>query len=1692
MKELNRQVQKQIEEATRENKGRVKIIDQANLVSFGEPNLSDQPNVPTVLWRVTKYSLPADFRPSTADIIDSLNGRISVAKTIYSLPGNLNGGFSDFLAGVITTAHVKIHSTRIKASSTRNVKTSLVASLVARSNTNSYAIMAPMIRSENADGSANLNGLYPDWTRLTLSAIAYSSSHRVDLPIEFRLNGDEWVSLALYSYAGSQTSININSAYSEIVFSLDASEFITDTPPSPPSWGTPAIQTDYIDESVGSSKNILNIKTPTEGDWLGVGIYRASAEPTSDLRNGRDVIRATGSGNTDLGRNYYWSHNGKTIERYIFSSENIYQKNLIPNSGFLYDTNGWTLTAPAGAANNLKLVKLNPWTAPHCLKASADYSGAARFNVIAKTSVVQVDSTRPYKLVWYMKAESTTPGYTQHSSKPMSAIQINYYRNATPTLLTSTPYQIKRYRFTEPQWTRYEETIYPLRYWSSANPSGLTGASAISQFAMPSYCTHLDISFKMWNNHSARSILYFDGVDLEVDSGQPVIYNRATVTGVTLNPAYKLTSEESTAYGIFRIPFRGSVTEVYAAHTTAAIGDNFYLSSAHWTKFGQGIDLGIAAVNRIKNGNFLNWVAAPGGGQVPQYWAKYGGNTRIQTYRVSTSIYGGGAGIYWTKDNIPGVSGSGIQYNWAATAQANVTASFWLKLDTGAVRIGDLYTHARLAYKEPGMWWFSNKLLGKKDGPPHQDYSERVVSKNWEYHTIHLATSYVFNIASDIPGTRCYFDGFQINQNRQADGTTRNFPTIFDPKRYFAGATPKPTSYVLCSTNSLTPNVWTIRCVYHPAYPWYLKSTVTGRYEVPRPTIWSFGDNDTGPTPIKSWLSYIPFRNTDSSGGYFQWYGNNFSQRMIIAGPRTEFKPFDPIHLVAVFYKNEGAREFGKYTKLYVNGVGVGSQRGQDIYGVGAWLPTFNAVPQGDNLVIGAKKGSLTTTAIAFAGYDVSTTYGHANGIISEFRVDNYAWDETQVTDDLNAQRARYGPNAALTNLVYTHLADHIKDGSEKQTFQYEDIGVKAGKYYAYALDAYDYLNNRSPLGATAGVVAGDNIAPTGAYTSTGYSVNKGTHLTFYWRNPSDADFSRTRIFEADPTYKHLDYVYGSPGGRSYWSAGFVGYGARKRIRIRAIDKRGNEQFSPAYEQFIEGWTKKGPLKRIDGNIFTNIGYGLQNGREVTHRANALTWGNTYVTTENPRSPNYRDFYAYISVENSAYPNVIKVPVKMGSVTGLEYNTAYHLYLVDSSNGRTNALRMGWALTLATADSNTAYPLGTYFTGNTTVKGYFVPNDSVGMSPSQTTMVAGRIESPDRDTYFDLQNSKLHNEDDSGNYTEMRAGGIYYYDSATQKTFTYPKIMSVIPPGLINVGFANTYASWGLRPFSNTPDILLVPANVKTYSTAGGFGKSNHTSQSLFIGFDVVNHTQCTPVVKIFTSKQTQTNTTFSPSERQVFAQDTGQPYGYPVIWDQVYQIRSGISTATAWDTATGGTTGGFTGIGPNNSTAIARIEIEISFYSSAQPRTGGRHLKMKWMTHYCSAYGYAEPSFSNYQYNDHGAPSPTVSAAHKVWYNDASNSIIVSTQEKRTKWTKVITRDFLNPAPYKPLVTWAFASAQPKLYGAQPASDIVWTSNLFASSGATWIGDMKIERVTYYTKDGLSESQTGYGLLSALVIDRG
>jgi len=1697
MDKLDRVIKQQIDDATRDQKGRVKTKNVAQIANLGGTDLSGQPVLPTILWRVEDYIMPLGLYPNFNDARAALNREVSPLRTVSTLQGTLNGGFNTFVNGGDVAGVTRIFSTRMFAASPRNFVSRFKMDAFRQPKipvTSNFYVTA-MMRTEKPDGTPT--GDFPNWVALAIAS--GGNTFHYDQTFRGNFDGVNWLTLALFLYCGYPHTLTVREAFRDLAYSADAWEFRNSTPPSPPTWGNPPLQSDYIDATIGSSKNILQINTPTEADWLGVGIYRASADPQSDfIVTGRDtIVRATGAQQTDLGRDYKWTvYDANPLvgptQSYRFSSESLYKPNLITNGQFDYGTADWRLTDGGGGAGDIiKQVIYEPFTGPTCVKASAAYDGASRFNMILQSSSFPVDVTLDYRLQWYVRPEGSTPTSTDipGSSNPISAIQINYYDDSNHTLDYSTPYQIVRQTYDNQYWDMYEAVIHRTSYGGTANPSGVTGASAIAEFVLPSACAYIDISFKMWDNHSANGVYYFDGANCEVDSGQALTFHTAIANGTVLKSVDQLTSQEGTDYGAARLPFLGQEDEVFAGHTTSAVGDEVYRSSAHWSKFSKGIEFSPDSKSWLNNRFFRHWDYTSWGQHKPVGWAvlessglysrtQYWPTTHTSVYKgedlfggISTS---GAMGFYMPPGPDGTVNWGGLHLTWINPAPDRAvdyaTYSGWVMVSTGRVVLGD-FNNFPYNYSLREKWFV---LTGTPGGVYDSDFgrkgAEVLCEKDkWKYFTLPLNSAKSFTIRSDLPGTVAYFDGLNINWNEQGDGSVRSYPTLVDVVNQPAGQI-RSNSYVNASSNSLNKNAWTIRCWYTPAYDWNVASSPSGICTMPHPTIWSFGDDNSSISTNKNWLAYRPWHNAASSGGYFQWTGMNTTiNGMVVRSGKQKFKAMEPIHLVATYYgsENEGVAEFGRRTKLYVNGAEAASSQA-------VWDDAFTSVDIEDNFVIGAWKGAETSTAHTFFGLDGTTAYGNANGIISEFRADNYVWSKEQVLQDFSAQVPRpapASPTMTLTSLKYNHLIDHIKDGSEKQSFVYEDVGVESGKYYSYALDAFDYLNNRSLLGDTASITAGDTIGPLNGYTNTSYSLNKGTNLTFIWTNPTDTDFKTTEVRWSDTPVAPGPRIDGEPGTISYYNAGFVGYGFDRTLLLLPLDHVGNI----GNFMSIRGQTKKGPLRSIDGSLFLNRGYGIVDDKALLFKADSLSWGKMFYTTTNPGSPKYTGMEIEFLAENSAYPNRILAPLAAGSVTGLELNTAYYLYMTDSAGAsRPNALMMRWTLDSDIMRSPTAYPLGVFKTGNNTAQGYFIPDFEAPQSLQGGTTIASRIQNTSGKTYFDFSQSIMHNEDSLGNYTEVRGGLIQQFYSKVGQKFTVPRIIKYIPSNLIDAGATNTYESWGLGTASgldSEPDIVYFAEKVQTFD-AGFFIDSFISMKN-----EGKSSISTIPRVLIRSDIPSEEHTTFVKQDISRYVAYFGGSGGA-----ETWQVLTGVDSACAYDTATGINSG----LPPTNYNQVTDIDISLSFWASAAGRDP-QLIVIDWATMACSA--------NADSYQDHGAPDSDIAIFdHKL----ITHRYAFSLNPVRTKHFVSIKRTFVGSetTEWKPVLKLAYTSAEPQVFGTGPegasqAQEVSWTG-LYASSGLKYLNDMKLENITYTALGGSETEQTGTGIVSALLIEKG
>lgn len=1051
MQKLDRTIQEQIQRAVREELGRVKTVETARTASFGVPDLSSQISAPTLMWRKETYNFPlgvSGANPALSDVLASLNYSISANRTVTLEPGQLEGGINTTLSAGMLDPNVaskgvtQVFKTKIYTASERIFTTKLILDA-------SIFLDKPHPIGWYDSACMFAVGVKPDtdtlWTKSHISFYyQISNSRSMNQGLYVRFPGGTWTTLAFYIYLGFPFAINVRELFKGIVYHFDSSQFVDRTPPSPPSWGPTPLQSDYINESLGDCKNILTIKTPTESDWLGVGIYRATRRTRTDVvagpasgSLGSEIIFATTAGRIDLGRVYTSTAYNDTAlpaftNSFSFLREEPYQKNLIVNGGFFYNTANWRFEDGGPAADDgIRAVIFQPWTPPRCVKSSASYSGASKFNMVIQSSSFPINKFKDYNLAWHVK-----PEYVTGSSKSVSAVQINYYSSITRTACVSTPYQIygMNYGGTYNSWTRYDKHIYSTMYEASVNPNRVIGASALSHFVIPSDCTYADIKFKMHHNHSAPGVFFFDGASIQVDSGQSFTYDSYSSPGTVAISRERLTSIEHTAYSILRLPLRGSgiahpghrKREVLWGHSTTAFGPELYRSSAHWAKFAQGIEVGAAAVNRALNGGFKAW-GGSGYNQKPISWDRFtiGSDPVPLTYPASTAVYGNTSlAIYWgTVD----AGGSGLYQQWSGTDKKRVWYSFWLYLDTGAIKIGDLNKVGQIAYKQPVAYWYTTYTRGYNDsGPPHQSTNEVVVpQRQWTYQQIFMSTANILHFWSNVKGTFAYVDGVQINQNAQANGAVYPIPTMYDPVRIIAGATAHPTSYVHCSANAINADIHTIRCWFSPAHDWRMKSTTTGTIgsHIPKPVVWYLGQD---PSATSDWemLYYRPFvtensANPTTGGGFFEfsarkWTGSSIREWWL-PGKRIAFNAFDPMHLVLTWCGGLNTTgDIGKYTKLYVNGIQSSSSDTKALYGAsGYWYnqSTGLTMDRADHIVLGAIRGVETVTATPidwFVAGMQDTAFGQANGVISEFRVDNYIWSQEQVLEDFMAQKPKY------------------------------------------------------------------------------------------------------------------------------------------------------------------------------------------------------------------------------------------------------------------------------------------------------------------------------------------------------------------------------------------------------------------------------------------------------------------------------------------------------------------------------------------------------------------------------------------------------------------------------------------------------------------------------------------------------------
>jgi hypothetical protein len=724
-----------------------------------------------------------------------------------------------------------------------------------------------------------------------------------------------------------------------------------------------------------------------------------------------------------------------------------------------------------------------------------------------------------------------------------------------------------------------------------------------------------------------------------------------------------------------------------------------------------------------------------------------------------------------------------------------------------------------------------------------------------------------------------------------------------------------------------------------------------------------------------------------------------------------------------------------------------------------------------DNIVLGAIRGSETSTATAIDWFNASmqdTAFGRGNGVISEFRVDNYIWSEDQVLEDLKAQRPRFQPNVPVLWKTSKHLGDKIKDGSEGEFITYEDVGVVAGQTYSYALDALDSLGNRSVLSATASISAGDKTAPVVAITNMGYTISKDNHVTYHWTNPSDTDFAYTEVFNPNSPYETWGQVYGDPGKRSSWSAGFIGYGSTRAILIRGVDYHGNKQ-GPALEKTITARTKKGPLRRIDGTFMFNK-TGLNYGLDTYRVYNGLSWAKVGFSVSTPDLALYSDMQVTIYPKysglwvNSGFPTPILAPIKMGSVRGFTRDTSYYVYLTDSAGlKRQNALMLGFAQKLSSADSVTAYPLGKWWTGNTTVTGYFIPDIEAGHTLSGEMAIYGRVQDRTGNNYFDLQRGVLRNQGARGDYMELTQTALKYYNVGSKTTYEAPKAVVHIPAHLVNMGRDNTFQAWGLgSTLPRVPSVHLQPARTQTYSNAGSFGSTR--DQYLEMGVAYVTTHTVRPYTRLV-AQATTIETHTSNSTRKPYDTSLG---GYNLSMYDGYKVRkfSSVSTSLvqeyfpyfdALDTSQQGCN------------SVTRLDIQVIAVGSGAAnlnRTNIQKIRQKFIVDYDSAQG------------QHGPPMYSVG-------NNYRDELVFD----MTNWEGGVqyfnwTKTWSTPAAWKPKIAWWYSWLVPNYIPSAAGEPSSQTRTGESYTKRMWLG-----KVTYYNTTGGIIEQTGIGVADAIVI---
>lgn len=139
----------------------------------------------------------------------------------------------------------------------------------------------------------------------------------------------------------------------------------------------------------------------------------------------------------------------------------------------------------------------------------------------------------------------------------------------------------------------------------------------------------------------------------------------------------------------------------------------------------------------------------------------------------------------------------------------------------------------------------------------------------------------------------------------------------------------------------------------------------------------------------------------------------------------------------------------------------------------------------------------------------------------------------------------------------------------------------------------------------------------------------------------------------------------------------------------------------------------------------------------------------------------------------------------------------------------------------------------------------------------------GIIKSNDESTYFDLDNAIIHNEDATGNYSELTAGSLLFYNATAGQLVNYANQVQYVSAESLNCGSLNTFSSLGLLDYpvnAPPPIVMLIPARIQTY--VSGSASSN------YMGFGVtsVSNTGFQPNAYIYSGSESYTQRTSASS----------------------------------------------------------------------------------------------------------------------------------------------------------------------------------------------------------------------------------